>query len=383
MCSIIWYRISKWNSKFVTYCTQDSVYFNGIHIQIQRITLPLKCILYNILQNRTEEFSMKNVFILGGTGLLGYHTIRELVKREYKVSTVSLPPMPHPDLLPTGVDCQLGNIHEMSDDEVLKLLEGKDMFIYAAGEDERSVPNEPAVTFFYQANVLPTQRMARLAREAGVKRFVIYGSYFAHFAEKWMELKLKDQAYPRTRLLQEEVAILEGNGEMDVMSIRLPYIFGTMPGRLPLWTMFLPQIQGKEFVPVLAGGTAMVTVHQVAEATIGALEFGKHGEKYAIADTNMKYQEFFQIIADLLGQKDTIIQIAPLEQMKKALAEHDKEVAAAGKEHGIHLAMTAEIQNRDAFIDPNDTMPILKYKKDDVRAAIKETIELCIEAAGK
>lgn len=183
MCSIIWYRISKWNSKFVTYCTQDSVYFNGIHIQIQRITLPLKCILYNILQNRTEEFSMKNVFILGGTGLLGYHTIRELVKREYKVSTVSLPPMPHPDLLPTGVDCQLGNIHEMSDDEVLKLLEGKDMFIYAAGEDERSVPNEPAVTFFYQANVLPTQRMARLAREAGVKRFVIYGSYFAHFAE--------------------------------------------------------------------------------------------------------------------------------------------------------------------------------------------------------
>lgn len=54
---------------------------------------------------------------------------------------------------------------------------------------------------------------------------------------------------------------------MDVMSFRLPYIFSTMPGRKPLWDIFLPQIQGKDFVPVLDGGTALVTVKQVAETT--------------------------------------------------------------------------------------------------------------------
>lgn len=326
---------------------------------------------------------MKNVFILGGTGLLGYHTVKELLKREYKVSTVSLPPMPAADLLPAEVDCHLGNINEMSDEQVLKLLNGKDMFIYAAGQDERVVPEAPAVKFFYEANVLPTQRMARLARIAGIKRFVLYGSYFAHFAEQWVDLDLKSQAYPRTRLLQEEVAILEGEGKMDVMTLRLPYIFGTMPGRTPLWTMFLPQIQGKDFVPVLGGGTAMVTVQQVAEATIGALEYGTHGEKYAISDTNMKHQEFFQLITTILGQKDTVIQVVTLEQMKPALAQHDEQVASAGKEHGIHLAMTADIQDRDAYIDPIDTMPILKYNKADVRAAIVETIELCKEAVLK
>ncbi|MFO1442526.1 NAD-dependent epimerase/dehydratase family protein [Bacillus sp. Bva_UNVM-123] len=326
---------------------------------------------------------MKNVFILGGTGLLGYHTVKELLKREYKVSTVSLPPMPAADLLPPEVDCQLGNINEMSDEQVLKLLKGKDMFIYAAGQDERVVPEAPAAKFFYEANVLPTQRMARLARIAGIKKFVLYGSYFAHFAEQWGDLDLKSQAYPRTRLLQEEVAILEGEGKMDVMTLRLPYIFGTMPGRTPLWTMFLPQIQGKDFVPVLGGGTAMVTVQQVAEATIGAFEFGTHGAKYAISNTNMKHQEFFQFIATILGQKDTVIQVVPLEQMKPALAQHDEQVALAGKEHGIHLAMTADIQNRDAYVDPNDTMPILKYNKADVRAAIVETIELCKEAVLK
>lgn len=349
-------------------------------MKILPIGLTLKYVQY--FTNR-EKSIMKNVFILGGTGLLGYHTVKELLKRDYSVSTVSLPPMPTSDLLPPEVECQLGDINEMNDEEVMELLKGKDMFIYAAGADERVVPESPAAKFFYQANVLPTQRMARLARQAGVKRFVVYGSYFAHFAEKWTDLDLKGQAYPRTRLLQEEVAILEGEGEMDVMSIRLPYIFGTMPGRLPLWTMFLPQIQGKEFVPVLAGGTAMVTVQQVAEATIGALEYGKHGDKYAISDTNMKHQEFFQMIADLLGQKDTVIQVVPLEQVKPAYALHDEQIAAAGKEHGIHLALTAEIQNRDAFIDPNDTMAILKYKKDDVKASIRETIQLCIEGTSK
>lgn len=320
---------------------------------------------------------MKNVFILGGTGLLGYHTVRELLKRGYHVSTVSLPPMPASDLLPPEVDCKLGDITEMEDQEILDILEGKEMFIYAAGQDERVVPNAPAVKFFYEANVLPTQRLARLARIAGVKKFVVYGSYFAHFAEKWPDLDLRNQPYPRTRLLQEDVAILEGEGEMDVMILRLPYIFGTMPGRTPLWSMFLPNVLDKEFVHVLGGGTAMVTVQQVAEATIGALEFGKHGEKYAISDTNMKLAEFYQIIADVLEQKDTIIQVVPLEPTRLAYEQHDEQAKAHGKEHGIHLPITAEIQNRDAYIDPNDTIHILKYNKADIKAAIIETIELC------
>src|SRR5690606_36435121 len=165
---------------------------------------------------------MKNVFILGGTGLLGYHTTKELLKRGYNVSTVSLPPMPTAELLPAEVECHLGNIHDMTDEQVLELLKGKDMFVYAAGDDERVVPEAPAAHYFYKANVVPTQRLARLARNAGIKKFVVYGSYFAHFAEKWTDIDLKSEAYPRTRLLQEQVAILEGEGAMDVMSLRLP-----------------------------------------------------------------------------------------------------------------------------------------------------------------
>ncbi|WP_054954738.1 NAD-dependent epimerase/dehydratase family protein [Paenibacillus dakarensis] len=324
---------------------------------------------------------MKKVFVLGGTGFLGYFTIKELLKRGYNVSTAALPPMPTEDLLPHEVECKLGNINEMTDEEVLDMLQGVDAFVYGAGADERVVPDAPAKKFFYEANVLPTQRLARLAKQAGVKKFVLYGSYFAHFAEQWTDLPLKDNAYPRTRLLQEEVACMEGEGAMDVMTLRLPYIFGVMPGRMPLWTMFVDRVKGKEVVPVLGGGTAMVTAQQVAEATIGAIEYGTHRGKYAICGMNMKHSEFHQMIADALGQTDTTITVVPLEQMIPAMEQMDAETAAAGKEHGIHLSVAVRGQDRDAYLDPADTMPTLKYNEEDIRASIVETLQKCVQEA--
>lgn len=322
---------------------------------------------------------MKKVFVLGGTGFLGYYSTRELLNRGYGVSTLSLPPMPEDNLLPDEVDCKLGDINAMTDQEVLDLLQGCYAFVYAAGADERVVPDAPALKFFYEANVLPTQRLARLAKQAGVKKFVLFGSYFAHFTEVWTDLNLKkENAYPRTRLLQEEVAFMEGEDGMDVMSLRLPYIFGVMPGRTPLWSMFVEQVRNQAFVPVLSGGTAMVTAQQVAEAAVGAIEKGTHRTSYAICSMNMKFKEFYQIIADQLGQKDTQISVVPLEQMKAAMEEADAHSTAAGKEHGIHLGYTAMIQDRDAYLNPEDTMSVLKFKDADIPAAIRETINACI-----
>lgn len=322
---------------------------------------------------------MKKVFVLGGTGFLGYFTVKELLKRGCKVSTISRHSMRAEDLFPREVEYRVGNINEMSDGEILEMLKFVDGFVYAAGADERTLPEAPAVKFFYDENVLPTQRIARLAKQAGVKKFVLLSSYFAHFAEEWSDIPLKLNAYPRSRLLQEEIACMEGEGGMDVMSIRLPYIFGVMPGRMPLWTMFVDRVRGQKFIPVLGGGTAMVTAQQVAEATIGAMEYGEHCGKYSICGINMKHSEFYQMVVDALGQEDSTVKVVPLEQMKPAMEKIDLKNAEAGKEQGVHMSMMAEIQNRDAYLDPADTMPILKYHEYDIRASIEETLRKCVQ----
>jgi len=324
---------------------------------------------------------MKKVFILGGTGFLGYYTAKELLGKGYQVVEISLLPIPAENLFPSEVTSLQGDLLTYTDEQILQLLEGVHAFIYAAGADERIIPEAPAAKFFYTANVLPTQRIARLAKQAGVKKFVLFNSYFSHWAEQWPELKLDREAgYPRTRLLQEEVAMLEGAGGMDVMSLRLPYIFGTMPGRVPLWSMFYSRVINQDTVYVPRGGTAMVTAQQVAEATVGAIEYGAHEGRYAISGGNIKFTDFYKYIAESLDQPNTNIIALPVEQLKPAMEEHDKQTHEAGREHGIHLATGAEIQDRDAFIDPADTQPVLQFKSANLIASIHETLKVCAEA---
>ncbi|MGB7365571.1 MAG: NAD-dependent epimerase/dehydratase family protein [Carnobacterium jeotgali] len=323
---------------------------------------------------------MSKIFVLGGTGFLGYYTVKELLSKGYQVKTIALPPMPTDDLLPTEVECSLGNINELTDDEVRELLKDCEGFIYAAGADERVVPQKPATKFFYEANVLPTQRLARLAKEAGIKKFVVFGSYFAEFAERLPEYNLRSQAYPNNRLLQEQIAFAEGEGSMVVTSLRLPYIFGTIPGRTPLWKMYTDQIKGKPVFPALKGGTAVVTVEQVAEAAVGAMENGEHRHTYAISAYNMKFQEFYQMMVDALGQTETTqVPVVEYDQMKPVYEEIDRKAAEEGLEHGMHMVISTKLQTEDLYLDPADTMSVLGIKDHDVLQSIKETLARCVE----
>lgn len=321
---------------------------------------------------------MKKILVLGGTGFLGYYTTEELLRKGYEVKSVALPPMPVDDLFSSDkVENILADINDLSDEEVLELLEDVDGLMYAIGADERVVPDAPAYSFFYEANVLPTQRLARLAAEAGLESFVVYGSYFAEFAERITDVDLRSEAYPSTRLLQEQVAFAEGEGKMRVSSLRLPYIFGNMPGRMPLWKMFADRVKDQAVFPVLKGGTAAVTVEQVAQAAVGALEKGKHRGTYALEGINLSHKDFMDRIVKAIGQEDTTeIPVVPLEAVIENYRKIDEQTAAAGKEHGMHMEMIAEMNNRDLFIDPTEVMEELGYEEDDVDAAIDRTLEI-------
>ena len=106
------------------------------------------------------------VFMIGGTGFLGWHTLRELVARGHEVSTLALPPLPAPGIMPEGAEVRLGNAFTMGDTELLGLLEGCEGFMYAAGLDDRVILPKPAYPKFREANVDQCLRLLGLAREA-------------------------------------------------------------------------------------------------------------------------------------------------------------------------------------------------------------------------
>lgn len=321
---------------------------------------------------------MTDTLVLGGTGLLGYHTSLELLARGYGVTTLSLPTTETAHL-PEQADARFGDLTAMSDDELRALLAGKHAVFYAIGADERTIPPAPAGHFFYEANVLPTQRLARLARESGVAKFVLYGSYTAEWGEQWPDLGYRTRnGYPRARLAQEEVAILEGQGAMDVMVLRLPYIFGRVEGQRPLWEMFFPMVQADGPVAVLPGSTSSVTVRQVAQAAVGAMEHGEHDGRYPINAYDLTYAEFFRMCCEAVGRDPGDVMVLPLEAVLPGYEAAQAHAEASGVEHGIHLPDSARFQARDAVSDPA-ACAVLGIEPDDVPGAIRETLRWCVE----
>ena len=129
-------------------------------------------------------------FVIGSTGFLGYFTVQELLERGHEVDSLSLTPTPAEVQFPPQAGLTIADLNELSDDEIVPKLTGFEGLIFAAGVDDRTVPPAPAYPFFHKHNVESTRRLIRLARMAGVKRAVIFSSYFVYFARKWSDMKI-------------------------------------------------------------------------------------------------------------------------------------------------------------------------------------------------
>ena len=95
-----------------------------------------------------------HALVIGGTGLLGYHAVRELRQRGHQVSVLALD-MPAEGFLPEGVQVVLADLDTCSDDDVRAMLAGCDAVVFAIGKDDRVVPAKPAYEFFYKAMSSP------------------------------------------------------------------------------------------------------------------------------------------------------------------------------------------------------------------------------------
>mgnify|MGYP002712243316 FL=1 len=323
---------------------------------------------------------VNKIFVLGGAGFLGYYTTKIAIDRGYTVRTVDVVELP--DELKfnkkTKVEFIVQNFFALSDAEIVEMIRGCDSFVYAGGVDERIVPQKPARKFFYDTNVLPTARIARLAKEAGVKNFVLFGSYTSEFAEKNELLKshgYQEEPYVETRLLQEKAAMYAGEGAMNVSVLRLPYIFGTMPGKTPMTSMYVDMLRGQEFMPVTTGGFATITANQVGQAAISALENGKHRKTYAVATGYMSHEDFYKKILNELGQTETTkLEVMPFEELEEAYREDERLTDAEGIEHGIRQVNMLRANSMEFRLPTDVAYEELRVKEEDTDKVIDETI---------
>lgn len=318
------------------------------------------------------------VFVIGGTGFLGTYTVKELLRRGHSAATLAnLPPSSQIDF-PAEIDLTLADLSTLSDEDLAALLAGCDGLVFAAGVDDRVVPDAPAYPFFYAANVAATERVIRLARQAGVRRAVVFSSYFAALDLRWPEMKLAEtHPYIRSRREQIEAAKQAAGSNLTVSFLMLPYIFGSLPGRVPLWKPLIDYIASPlPWVFYPSGGSAMVAVGEVASAAVRALEAGQPGREYPIASQNLTWKQFLTRLGSLLGKPKPIVTL-PAWLVRVGMWFVGLSFKLRGKEGGLDPVPFTDLQTRDAFLDTETSQQQLGYQRYDLDDALAETVRVC------
>lgn len=327
------------------------------------------------------EASIMKVFMIGGTGLLGSAAAELLIQNGHQVKTVALPPLPKGAPIPNEMEIIFGNFLEIGDDELLKMMEGCDCFIFAAGVDERIEFPEPVYSYYEKYNIEPTRHLMTLAKKAGIKKSVILGSYFSYFAKAFPEVKLTEKhPYIRSRIAQEEVALSLSDENMDVAILELPYIFGTQPGRKPVWVILVEQLSNMGKVTMYPkGGTTMLTVRQVAQCIVGAAEKNKGANAYPIGYYNYTWDEFLAIVHQAMGYQDRKIIHITKWMFQLFGFKLRKEYKQKKLEPGIDPVGLADIMTMNTFIDKKWAVE-LGATSDDIKGAIFDSIKLSVDA---
>ena len=310
---------------------------------------------------------------------MGFFAVQELLARGHNVRSISLHPASAELAFPPKIDLVLGDLNATSDDALREMLQGMDGLIFAAGLDDRVVPKAPAYPKFYDANVTATRRLIRLGKEAGIRKAVIFSSYFVACHRRWPELRLPEHhPYIRSRVEQIREALEEAGGGIAVSFLMLPYIFGSLPGKTPLWKPLIGYLNSSlpwAFYP--AGGSAMVTAEEVGRAAVRALEAGKSGEEWPIASDNLTWVEFLGRIGKILAKSKRIITL-PNWLLKPAMAAVELGYKLKGKESGLSMVPFVELQTRNAFLDTEYSRTQLGYEKGNLDKALEDTVKACL-----
>ena len=316
----------------------------------------------------------KRVIVVGGTGFLGYHAVNELLASGWEVTALGLPLAQSAGLYPTAVRVILENLNDTSDEGLMDLLHGQDALVFAAGVDDRVTPQKPAYAFFQQANVQFCVRVLKLAKQAGIKRAVVLGSYFAHFERTWPHLRLVERhPYIRSRV-EQEIAVTSIPG-LEVVVLELPYIFGNMPahGWKSLWEPLIKYIRFSSTVFYMEGGSACISAKAVGQAIVGALEHGEPGKFYPISDENLTWSALLTRLAAANGRQIRVVSL-PDWVIKTGLYGLWLIHGLLGREAGLNPRYFAALQTTETFIDSKSSQETLAYKTGGLDQAFRDTV---------
>lgn len=234
------------------------------------------------------------VLVVGGTGLIGGEIALHLKSNGHDVTLMSRKPTTVPELAEMAF-LQGDYINdELSDGR----LRGFDWLVFSAAADIRNLPMDGSVTpedFYTLANDEAVPRFFAAAREAGISRAVMIGTFYPQVAPQ----KIGECPYVTSRHNTDVKVRALSSAAFNVCSLNAPFVLGHIEGMdVPYITALAAYAAGHmPELPVFAprGGTNHITAHSLAQAALSALERGESGKAYLVGDENLSWKEYLEL----------------------------------------------------------------------------------------
>lgn len=253
------------------------------------------------------------VFVTGATGFVGHHVAKELAAEGAQLRLLTRKSSNLSNLEGIQGDTHVG---DLSQPESLKpALEGCDAVVHVAADYRLWIPDPAAM---YRANVDGTRELLRMAREAGVQRFVYTSSVATmHFRTDGMVINedtpvsIADMVghYKRSKFMAEQVAIEAAKAGQQVIILNPTTPIGPNDRKpTPTGRIFVDFLNGK-FPAYVDTGLNLVDVSEVARTHVKALVKGTPGRRYILGGENLTLKQILDKMSAITGIPSPTVKI--------------------------------------------------------------------------
>ena len=293
------------------------------------------------------------VLVVGGTGLIGGEIALYLKENGHDVTLMSRTPTRVPAL----ADMAFAQGDYINDEVSDGRLKGFDWLVFSASADIRNLPQDGSVTaedFYTKANDEAVPRFFEAARDAGISRAVMVGTFYPQVAPQQIGVC----PYVTSRHNTDVKVRALSSAQFNVCCLNAPFVLGHIEGlKVPYIDALGEYARGNiPSLPLFApkGGTNHISAHSLAQAALNALEKGQSGKGYLIGDENYSWKEYLELWFEAVGN--------PIELK---LRDDDHPMFP-------NVIMFAGAGATVSYEPDADDMAVLGYERQQIQALIRE-----------
>jgi dihydroflavonol-4-reductase len=316
------------------------------------------------------------VFLTGGTGFIGSHIVRLLLKQGYQVTALVRPQSNLNNLQGLNVDIVEGDLNQP---QLARKMQGCQYLFHVAAHYSLWQKDRELL---YRHNVDGTRNILAAAQTAGIERIVYTSSVAAigvgengkvvdEIHQSPVEKLVGD--YKKSKFLAEQVAIDAAKQGQDIVIVNPSSPIGPLDIKPTPTGDIILRFLRRQMPAYMDTGLNFIDVRDVAWGHLLALQQGKSGDRYILGHQNLTLKQLLEQLTDITGLKAPQIALPPWIPLGVAWLE-EKILAPCGKSptvplDGVRMAM------QPMYYDATKAVRELGLPQSPLDVALKDAVD--------